>query len=382
MKVEFYKHNIDLEEIDLVRKVLDSIFLTTGPKTKEFEERFCSYFDVKYGVGVSSWTMGNLITLKALGIGPGDEVITTPMTFIATANTIIQTGATPVFVDVEKETGNIDATKIESAITGKTKAIIPVHLYGQMCDMIEIKRIADKHNLFVIEDAAHCIEGSRDGIKPGQFSTAAIFSFYATKNITCGEGGAIITNNEELFNSLVKFRNHGMSKSAADRYTNVYQHWDMELLGYKCNMNDIQAAMLIPQLDKMDSFRDRKEEICNIYEKAFIDNENISFPIKLDKTVHARHLFTIWVAPGKRDQFINEMQKAEIGVGVNFRAIHLLSYYKNTFGYKPGLFPNAESIGDSTITIPMYVKLIEKEQLYIIDCLNQLLAKSFIINSN
>ena len=289
MKVEFYKHNLDSQEIKSVNETLSSVFLTTGPKTKEFETKFAHYFGVKFCVGVSSWTMGNLITLKALGIGPGDEVITTPLTFIATANTIIQAGATPIFVDVEKDTGNIDARKIESAVTSKTKAIIPIHLYGQMSDMREIKKIANKYNLFIIEDSAHCIEGSRDGIKPGQLSTASVFSFYATKNITCGEGGAIITNDEKLYNNLLKFRMHGMSKSAADRYTDVYQHWDMELLGYKCNMNDIQASMLLPQLKKMDSFRQRREKICNIYENAFKDNDEISFPLKLDNTIHSRH---------------------------------------------------------------------------------------------
>jgi len=373
MKVEFYKHNIDIKEKELVKDTLESVFLTTGPKTREFEESFSNYFDVKHGVGVSSWTMGNLITLKALDIGKGDEVITSPMTFIATANTIIQAGATPVFVDVEENTGNIDASKIESAITERTKAIIPVHLYGQMCDMKMIKSIADKHNLFIIEDAAHCIEGERDGIKPGQLSTAAIFSFYATKNITCGEGGAIITNNTELYENLLKYRIHGMSKSAADRYTNTYQHWDMELLGYKCNMNDIQASMLLPQLKKMDSFREKREEICNAYEQEISKLENISFPEKLKKSTHARHLFTIWVDPSKRDKYMSELQKYNIGIAVNFRAIHLLSYYRKSFDFKIGSFPIAELIGSSTITIPMYPKLKEEEIDYVINSINSII---------
>jgi len=367
MKVEFYKHNIDIEEKELVNDTLESVFLTTGPKTREFEESFSNYFDVKHGVGVSSWTMGNLITLKALDIGKGDEVITSPMTFIATANTIIQAGATPVFVDVEENTGNIDASKIESAITERTKAIIPVHLYGQMCDMKMIKSIADKHNLFIIEDAAHCIEGERDGIKPGQLSTAAIFSFYATKNITCGEGGAIITNNTELYENLLKYRIHGMSKSAADRYTNTYQHWDMELLGYKCNMNDIQASMLLPQLKKMDSFRDKRESICNIYEEEFNRINDVKFPIKLKDSIHARHLFTIWVDPKSRDDCMHKLQKSNIGVAVNFRAIHLLDYFNKTFNFKPGMFPNAELIGNSTVTLPLYCKLKDSEISYIVD---------------
>ncbi len=367
MKVDFYKHNISDIEKENVLTTLDSVFLTKGPKTKEFETKFSKYLGCGFCVGTSSWSMGSLITLKALGIGEGDEVITTPLTFIATANTIIQAGAKPVFVDVEKETGNIDANKIQSAITKRTKAIMPVHLYGQMCDMIKIDKIANDHNLYVIEDAAHCIEGTRDNIKPGQLSTAAIFSFYATKNITCGEGGAIVTKNKDLYEKLSKYCLHGMSKSAVDRYTSIYKHWDMELLGYKCNMNDIQASMLIPQLEKIDLLRSLKENICNKYEAAFSNIAGINFPKVLKDSIHARHIFTIWVSSYERDNFLGKLQKAEIGVAINFRAIHLLSYYKNNFGYKTGDYPIAEFIGNSTITIPMYPKLKNDEISYVIE---------------
>lgn len=369
MKVDFFKHNLGEEEIKQVGETLRSIFLTTGPKTKEFEEKFADYLGANYCVGVSSCTAGIFITLKALGIGVGDEVITTPMTFIATANAIIQVGAKPVFVDVESATGNIDANKIEEAITEKTKAIIPVHLYGQMCDMKKIKEIADKYNLYIIEDCAHCIEGEREGVRPGQVSTAAIFSFYATKNITCGEGGAIVTNNKDLYEKLIKYRLHGMSKSAADRYTSVYQHWDMEFLGYKCNMNDIQASILLPQLNRIKDILRRKEEICAKYEQAFSKIENIDFPKVLSSTKHARHIFTIQVDPGKRDEILKKLQETQIGVAVNFRAIHLLTYYQNNFGFKRGDFPVAERMGDSTITIPMYAQMTDDEVNYVINML-------------
>jgi len=367
MEVKFFKHNIDNEEKEAVLKTLGSVFLTTGPKTREFESSLSNYLQVKYSVGVSSWTMGNLITLKALNIGPGDEVITTPMTFIATANTIIQAGAKPVFVDVEAKTGNIDISEIESKITPNTKAIIPIHLYGQMCDMIGISKIAKKYNLYVIEDSAHCIEGSRDGIGPGQLSTAAIFSFYATKNITSGEGGAIVTNDKDLYDKLIKYRLHGMSKSASERYAGNFEHWDMELLGYKCNMNDIQAAMLIPQIGKMESQRIERERISTKYENAFKNNKNIFFPEKINNVVHARHIFTVWVKSIQRDNILYQLKKAGIGVAVNFRAIHLLSYYRDKFGYKKGSFPISESIGSSTITLPLYPKLTESEIQYVIN---------------
>lgn len=371
MKVEFYKHNIGEDEIRSVVDTLESVFLTTGPRTREFENALAVYLGASCGVGVTSWTMGSLITLKALGIGPGDEVITTPLTFISTANSILYTGATLVFVDVEPETGNINAALIEQAVTSRTRAIMPVHLYGQMCDMRAIKQIADRHNLFIIEDCAHCIEGQRDGIRPGQLSTAAVFSFYATKNITCGEGGAIITNDTKLYDLLLKYRLNGMSKNAADRYTSKYQHWDMELLGYKCNMNDIQAALLIPQLARIEETLVVKEVICQKYQKALQGIGGINFPDVLPHSKHARHLFTIWVDPRRRDDILHRLQDAQIGVAVNFRAIHLLRYYVETFGFKPGIFPVAERIGGSTISIPMYPKLTNEEAAYVIEKLRE-----------
>ncbi len=368
MKVDFFLHNVGEQERGLVDETLQSVFLTTGPRTKKFEEALSAYLGTQYCVGTTSWTMGAFITLKALGIGAGDEVITSPMTFIATGNVILHAGARPVFVDVEPDTGNIDADQIEKAITPKTKAIMPIHLYGQMCDMKKISDIAQRHNLYVIEDSAHCIEGVRDDIRPGQVSDAAVFSFYATKNITCGEGGAIVTNSEDLTKKLQKYRLHGMSKGAAERYSKAYQHWDMELLGYKCNMNDIQASMLLPQLEAIEEIRTRKEAICRRYEEAFAGLEGVTFPVALPQSKHARHIFTIWADPEKRDEVLLKLQEAGIGVAVNFRAIHLLTYYHETFGYKRGDFPVAEKIGDSTITIPLYAKMSNEAVEYVISC--------------
>ncbi len=379
MKVEFFKHNIGEDEIKAANGVFRSTFLTTGPKTKEFEKKMAEYLGVNYCVGVSSCTAGLFISLKALGIGEGDEVITTPMTFIATSNVIIHAGAKPIFVDVEEYTGNIDAGKIEAAITSKTKAIIPVHLYGHMCDMKVIKAIAAKYNLYIIEDCAHCIEGERDGIKPGQVGNAAVFSFYATKNITSGEGGAIAVNDMELYEKLLKYRLHGMSKSAADRYASAYKHWDMELLGYKCNMNDIQAAMLLPQLERIETILEQKEKICRKYEQAFAEIKEIDFPKIRQNTKHARHIFTVWVDPQKRDNILSTLQEKQIGVAVNFRPVHLLSYYRDTFGYRRGDFPVAEKIGDSTITLPMYAKLTEAEMGYVIEKLRECAIKAIKI---
>lgn len=374
MKVDFYRHDLGAAEAASVTETLQSVFLTTGPKTTAFEKRFAGMYGLDYGVGVSSWTMGNFIALKALGVGPGDEVITTPLTFVATANTVLYCGAKPVLVDVEPGTGNMDVAALAKAITPRTKAILPVHLYGQMCDMRAIHAMAQKHNIAVLEDCAHCVEGERDGIKPGQLSTAAIFSFYATKNLTCGEGGAIITNSKELYDKLLVYRLHGMNKSAADRYHSTYKHWDMELLGWKCNMNDLQAALLLPQLDRLESNLDRREAIAARYVAGLSGVEGLSWPSVLPNTKHGRHLFTIWVAPDRRDNLLSSLQQRGLGVAVNFRALHLLKYYREELGYHRGMYPIAEHIGDSTITLPFYPLLKDEEIDYVIEQVREALA--------
>jgi len=366
MKVEFYKHNISQQDIDNVVGVLNSLFLTTGEVVSEFEGRFSRYLGCGYTVGVTSCTAALHLSLLACGIGAGDEVITTPMTFIASANSVLFTGARPVFIEVEPETGNINADLIEDAITSRTKAILPVHLYGQMCDMRKIREIADKHHLAVIEDAAHAIEAVRDGIRPGQLGDAASFSFYATKNITSGEGGAISTNSEEIAERLKKLRLHGMSKGAADRYSRRYEHWDMEMLGWKYNMSNIQAALLLNQLENIEKRWQRREQICRMYEEAFKKDSGITCLKVLPNSKSARHLFTILVPPKRRDSIMGQLQERGIGVAVNFRAIHLLTFYRQTFGYKRGSFPIAEKIGDSTITLPLYPKLSNEEVQYVI----------------
>jgi dTDP-4-amino-4,6-dideoxygalactose transaminase len=374
MKVEFYKHNINQRDIDSVVGVLNSLFLTTGEVVSEFEDKFSRYLNCKHTVGVTSCTAALHLALLVYGIGQGDEVITTPMTFIATANAVLYAGATPVFVDVEPKTGNIDADLIEAAVKPATKAILPVHLYGQMCDMKKIRKIADKHGLVVIEDAAHAIEAVRDGVRPAELGDAACFSFYATKNITSGEGGAVSTNNEEIAEKLKKLRLHGMSKGAADRYSKRYEHWDMEMLGWKYNMSNIQAALLLNQLERIEKNWQKREGICQQYEKAFRDNPNVHCIEVLPNSKSARHIFTVLVPPEKRDKILWQLQEKGIGVAVNFRAIHLLTYYRETFDYERGMFPVAEKIGDSTITLPLYPRLSDREVEYVISAVDEVTA--------
>ncbi len=366
-KIEFFKHNIDKRDIARCGGILNSIFLTTGCAVEQFETRLADYLGVKGAVGITSCTAALHLSLLAWGIKDGDEVITTPMSFCATSNAILHSGAMPVFVDVEKDTGNINAGLIERSITKKTKAIIPVHLYGQMCDMKQIRRIADKYNLFIIEDAAHCLEGSRDGVRAAELGDAACFSFYATKSITSGEGGAIALNNGKKTELLKMLRLHGIDKAAADRYTKKYRHWDMRVLGWKYNMDNIQASLLIGQLERVSELWERRDEIGRRYQTAFQNTKGLDVMKIAPNSKHGWHLYTIQVSPAKRDAVLYSLQKKGIGVAVNYRAIHLLKYYRQEFGYKRGDFPIAEKIGDSTISLPLYPKLKNSEIGYIIN---------------
>lgn len=375
-KIEFYKHNLDSNDRKEVIKILNSTFLTTGGEVKEFEKKFAKYLKTRYCIGITSCTEALFLSLKGLGVSEGDEVITTPMSFIASSNAIEYCRARPVFVDVEENTGNINADLIEKAISLKTKAILVVHLYGQMCDMKKISKIAQKYKLKLIEDCAHCVEGKRDGIKPGQLSDAACFSFYATKNITSGEGGAITTNSKDLYDWLLKARQHGMSKNAIDRYSKRYEHYDMEFLGYKSNMTNIQAALLINQLGRIDELLSKKEKIASKYDKGFSNNLNVRIQEVLPNSLHARHLYSILINPKHRDLLLQQLQDKGIGVAVNFRPIHLMKYYRNKYDYKKGYFPIAERLGASTITLPFYPKLKQQEIDYIIKTVNRLTSSS------
>lgn len=360
-KIEFFRHNIDERDIARVKDVLTSLFLTTGSEVAEFERKFSEYTGLGQTVGLTSCTAALHLSLLAFGVGRGDEVITTPMSFCATSNSVIHAGAKPVFVDVEPETGNLDAALIEKAVTPRTKAIIPVHLYGQMCDMKRIREIADRRGLAVIEDAAHAVEAERDGVRVGQLGDAACYSFYATKNIASGEGGAVCTNNADAAELLRMLRMHGIDKSAIDRYTRRYQHWDMPVLGWKYNMDNIHAALLVGQLDRIDGLWERRNLLWEMYEEGLSGMKDVELTKTLPQSRHARHLFTILVPPGRRDAALSALQEKGVGVAVNYRPIHLLAYYRREFGFSEGDFPRAEEIGSRTISLPLYPKLGEDE---------------------
>jgi dTDP-4-amino-4,6-dideoxygalactose transaminase len=364
MKVEFYRHNLNEKDTLKVREVLRSTFLTTGPVTKEFEDAFSEYLGLPNVVGLNSCTGAIHLSLLSFGIGKDDQVITTPMTFIATATAIMQTGAEPVFVDVEADTGLIDVSKIEGAVTTKTKVILPVHLYGTMADMRSLRTIADRHDLKIIEDCAHCIEGERDGIRPGQLSDTACYSFYATKNLTCGEGGALATKDDELAHKIRCLSLHGMSKDATSRYQGTYEHWDMVDLGWKYNMHDISAALLIGQLHRLNETWQKRKAIWELYDEGLADVSGVSTPSREGKSAY--HLYTIWVDTDVRDDVLRGLQEKQIGVAVNYRAIHTLSFFRNHFGFDPSDYPTAFDIGSRTITLPLYPHLSVEEANYVV----------------
>jgi UDP-4-amino-4-deoxy-L-arabinose-oxoglutarate aminotransferase len=311
----------------------------------------------RYALGVTSCTGALHMSLLALGVGPGDEVITTPMSFLATATAIIEAGAKPVFVDVESDTGNLDAGRVEGAITPRTKAILPVHLYGLMCDMKALREIADRRGLALIEDAAHCIEGTRNGVRPGQLGSTACFSFYATKTLTCGEGGAVVTDSEELYERMRMLRHHGMTKTAADRMRDGYQHWDMAEFGWKYNMSNIEAALLLPQFQRLQDNHRLRGRLARLYAEHLSGIGGVLLPSSRDDATHSWHLYTIRVPADRRDQVIKGFTRDGIGCAVNYRPIHLTTYFRNAFGFKERDFPNAERIGSETISLPFYPKM-------------------------
>lgn len=365
MKIEFYKHNVGSGEIKLVEKVLRSLFLTTGSYVDELERSLASYFKTKYSVGLTSCTAALHLACIAAGVKSGDEVITTPMSFVATSNSIIMAGGIPVFVDVEGNTGNINAELIEKTITKKTRAIMPVHLYGQMVDMKKILAIAKKYKLAVIEDTAHSLEAKRDGIRPGQKSFGSCLSFYATKSITSAEGGAFVTNDKKAAKLITKLRSHGITSELAQRVRTGLKTYDVDVLGWKYNMDNVQAALLIPQINKIGQQWRTRERIARIYRKAF-EETGINMPDEYKNSKHGRHIFPIWVAPKKRDKILDYINNKGIGAVINYPAIHLFTYYRKRFGYKTGTFPQAEKIAASEISLPLYSRLNEKEVSYII----------------
>ncbi len=388
MTVEFYRHQLGEAEAASWARVLETLFLTLGPQVAAFEEDLGKFLvrgregtPTPFVVGTSCCSMGLLLALRALDVGPGDEVITTPMTFAATTNAILHLGASPRLVDVEPETGLIDPAAVAAAVGPRTVGILPVHLYGQLADMRALRAVADDKGLFIVEDSAHGIEMERDGVRPGDLGEAAVFSVYATKNITSGDGGAVVTRAARMADRLRRLRNHGVSRAAAERHGGVYRHWDLVELGYKANLTDLDAAMLRPQLSRVEDKRRKREAIVLRYESLLRERltdmaggppARCRVPWLVERRGQSsHHLFTVHAKPGQRDAVLATLGSAGIGTAVNYRAIHLLTYLVEVLHLPRGSLPVAEEMGDRTISLPMYPTLESRAQERVVEALTE-----------
>lgn len=373
-KVEFYRHTVGAEELASLEKTVGSLFLTLGPRVRELEGALADYVGGGVeAVGVSSCTVGLFLAMRAFDVGEGDEVITTPMTFAATTNAIIHAGATPVLADIDPRTGLLDPSMVERAITPKTKAIVAVHLYGQMSDMRALRDIADRHGLLLLEDAAHGIEGTRDGYRAGHLGDAAVLSFYATKTMTAGDGGAVLVRDSERAARLRVLRNHGMSKDAAARHGGTYKHWDMLEMGYKGALTDVQAAILLPQLGRVDGQRAARQRLVERYESRLRDEPKVRLVERSGQSTH--HLFAVLVPEPDRDRVLRGLGEHGIGCAVNYNAVHTLRYYRERFGDQESRLPIATDFGRRTISLPLWPRLPEDDVDYVVDTLRSLLSE-------
>ena len=373
--------DIGEEEIAEVVDPLRSGWLTTGPKTKQFEREFAEFIGTDVvALAINSATSGLHLALEAVGISPGDEVITTPYTFTATAEVIRYLGANPVFVDIDETTFNIDPTKIEAAITQKTKAIIPVHFGGLACEMQPILEIARKYNLRVIEDAAHALPTTYQEKLIGSLeSDATVYSFYATKPIATGEGGMIVTRNPEIAKRCSVMRLHGINRDAFDRYTSTKPSWYYEVVapGFKYNMTDIAASLGIHQLKKAWQLQQKRANIAQRYDEAFADLPLLLPPKANAGDTHSWHLYVIRLtekAPINRDVFIKQMIEKGIGCSVHYIPLHLHPYWRDTYHLQPTDFPRTLSTYQGAVSLPIYTKMTETDQEWVIKAVREILT--------
>lgn len=375
--IPYGKQYIDEDDIKAVNDVLTSPYLTTGPKVEEFEKDLCKVTGAKYAVAISNGTSALHAACYAAGISKGDEVITTPITFAASANCILYCGGTPVFADIDPDTWNIDPRKIEEKITDKTKAVIAVDFTGQAVQIDEIKEICKKHNLIFIEDAAHSIGTKYKGVPVGAHADMTTFSFHPVKTITCGEGGAILTNNEEYYKKIMLFRSHGITRDENLLSHTPFKGYNEQIeLGFNYRMTDFQAALGTSQLKKIEQFSKRRKAIVDKYNQAFAGIQELTIQKEIKESATVRHLYIIRIKSDTLNVGRNEIYKAlnaeNVGLQVHYLPVYFHPYYQK-LGYKKGLCPNAEALYEEIITIPLYYSLSDEDVDSIIEAVKKII---------
>ncbi|SRR5579883_29239 len=377
----FSKPSISRAAIDEVVACLESGWITTGPRVAKFTEALKEYLGAPHVLPLASATAGLHLALLALDLQPGDEVITTPLTFAATLNTIVLAGGKPVLVDIDPATLNMDLNLLEDAITEKTRAIIPVHFAGLPVDLDVLYQIAEKHALRVIEDAAHAIGAEYKGKRLGSFGDIQVFSFHPNKNMTTGEGGCVTTHDEEVARKIGLLRFHGMDREAWNRFAkNGSQHYEIIMPGFKYNMMDLQAALGLHQLNELDGFIVRRTELAERYQEALREWTQFTLPEEPSYGHrHAWHLYTPLInepaANMTRDDFMQQMKEKNIGTGLHYRAVHLYPYYREQFGFEVGDYPHAESVGDRIVSLPLFPAMTDDDHDRVLDVMYSVLNK-------
>ncbi len=372
MRVFLSRPDITEKEIEAVCEVLRSPNLSLGPKLAEFEDAFAKYIGLKRAVAVNSGTSGLFLCMSAMGIGPDDEVITTPFTFIASATPVMMAGARPVFVDIDPLSLNIDPAKIEPRITDRTKAILPVEVFGNPAGMDKVCEIAQKHNLMVIEDSCEALGSALNGKKAGTFGTMSVFGFYPNKQITTGEGGMILSNDDDLADMCVSLRNQGRAKDSA---------WlNHERLGYNYRLSDINCALGLVQLSRIEQFKAKRRQVAKWYQEMLADDDRLIVPSEPDNCDISWFVFVIRLAEGfsrpQRDRILEAMKASNIQVSNYFSPVHLQPFMVERFGYKKGDFPVAESVSENTIALPFYNNLTQDEVAIVSKILKGILDKN------
>ena len=377
-KIGYGHQYIDEDDIQAVVNVLKSDYLTCGPKIEETEAKLCEVTGAKHAVLIANGTAALHATCLAAGIGPGDEVITTPMTFAASANCALYCGGRPVFADINPLTYNIDPDSIEKCITSKSKAVVAVDFTGQAVEIKRIREICDKHGLIFIEDAAHSLGTKYDGKPVGSLADMTEFSFHPVKTCTAGEGGAITTNNDELYKQLVLFRTHGITRvqDLMDKPSEGGWYYQQVALGYNYRMTDLQAALLSSQLDKLDMFAARRKELVKRYDEAFSQMPEITVQKEIPESDTVRHLyvlqFNLEMLKCDRREIFDALQAEGIGVNVHYIPTYTFPYYQN-MGYKMGACPNAERLYERIVSIPLYYSLTDEQQDKVVEAVQKVI---------